>query len=210
MINYERNKEKIVDHQFKILIIGDSGVGKTCFLFSFVKDNLGLGFQPTVGVDVAIKTLDVSGKLLKLQIWDTAGQERYRTLTNNYFHGADGIIVLYDTNNRKSFDNVSSWVKTIEEKSSPNALRILIGNKIDKNNREVYSEEGNSLAKKNNMFFFETSTKHKKNNIHIFTFIAQTILIYKTQKNKESQEEKQHTIVLQKKFSELYIWKCCV
>ncbi len=210
MLSYEKNKERIVDHQFKILIIGDSGVGKTCFLFSFVKDNLGAEFQPTVGVDVALKTIDVSGKLIKLQIWDTAGQERYRTLTNNYFHGADGIIVVYDTNNRKSFENVSSWIKTIEEKSPSNVLRVLIGNKIDKNKREVYSEEGNFLARKNNMFFYETSTKHKKNNTHIFTFITQTILIYKTQNEKDNFEPKKETFVLRKKFSELYNWYCCV
>lgn len=210
MISYEKGKERKADHQFKILIIGDSGVGKTCFLFSFVKDNLGAEFNPTVGVDVALKTLDVSGKLIKLQIWDTAGQERYRTLTNNYFHGADCIIIVYDTNNKKSFESVPSWIKTIEEKSPSNILRVLIGNKIDKNKREVHSEEGNSLAKKHNMFFYETSTKHKKNNIYIFTFISQTILIYKTQNDKENIEIEKETIVLRRKFSGLYKWYCCV
>uniref|UniRef100_A0A3P9HPC8 small monomeric GTPase n=1 Tax=Oryzias latipes TaxID=8090 RepID=A0A3P9HPC8_ORYLA len=106
---------KTYDYLFKLLLIGDSGVGKTCVLFRFADDAFNSTFISTIGIDFKIRTIDLNGKKIKLQIWDTAGQERFRTITTAYYRGAMGIMLVYDITNEKSFENIKNWIRNIEE-----------------------------------------------------------------------------------------------
>uniref|UniRef100_A0A3P9P882 small monomeric GTPase n=1 Tax=Poecilia reticulata TaxID=8081 RepID=A0A3P9P882_POERE len=106
---------KTYDYLFKLLLIGDSGVGKTCVLFRFSEDAFNSTFISTIGIDFKIRTIELDGKKIKLQIWDTAGQERFRTITTAYYRGAMGIMLVYDITNEKSFDNIKNWIRNIEE-----------------------------------------------------------------------------------------------
>uniref|UniRef100_A0A2K5VA02 small monomeric GTPase n=1 Tax=Macaca fascicularis TaxID=9541 RepID=A0A2K5VA02_MACFA len=106
---------KTYDYLFKLLLIGDSGVGKTCVLFRFSEDAFNSTFISTIGIDFKIRTIELDGKRIKLQIWDTAGQERFRTITTAYYRGAMGIMLVYDITNEKSFDNIRNWIRNIEE-----------------------------------------------------------------------------------------------
>ncbi|KAE8617155.1 hypothetical protein XENTR_v10008995 [Xenopus tropicalis] len=108
---------KTYDYLFKLLLIGDSGVGKTCLLFRFSEDAFNTTFISTIGIDFKIRTIELDGKKIKLQIWDTAGQERFRTITTAYYRGAMGIMLVYDITNEKSFDNIKNWIRNIEEVS---------------------------------------------------------------------------------------------
>nr|BAE89423.1 unnamed protein product [Macaca fascicularis] len=109
---------KTYDYLFKLLLIGDSGVGKTCVLFRFSEDAFNSTFISTIGIDFKIRTIELDGKRIKLQIWDTAGQERFRTVTTAYYRGAMGIMLVYDITNEKSFDNIRNWIRNIEEHAS--------------------------------------------------------------------------------------------
>uniref|UniRef100_A0A3Q4H869 small monomeric GTPase n=1 Tax=Neolamprologus brichardi TaxID=32507 RepID=A0A3Q4H869_NEOBR len=112
---------KTYDYLFKLLLIGDSGVGKTCVLFRFSEDAFNSTFISTIGIDFKIRTIELDGKKIKLQIWDTAGQERFRTITTAYYRGAMGIMLVYDITNEKSFENIKNWIRNIEEvHSGPN------------------------------------------------------------------------------------------
>uniref|UniRef100_A0A7N9DFX5 small monomeric GTPase n=1 Tax=Macaca fascicularis TaxID=9541 RepID=A0A7N9DFX5_MACFA len=108
---------KTYDYLFKLLLIGDSGVGKTCVLFRFSEDAFNSTFISTIGIDFKIRTIELDGKRIKLQIWDTAGQERFRTITTAYYRGAMGIMLVYDITNEKSFDNIRNWIRNIEERT---------------------------------------------------------------------------------------------
>ena len=123
-------KNKNYDHLFKLLLIGDSGVGKTCILFRFSDDAFNTTFISTIGIDFKIKTIDINGKRVKLQIWDTAGQERFHTITTSYYRGANGIMLVYDITNPKSFDNITKWLKNITDFASDDVERILRNNFI--------------------------------------------------------------------------------
>uniref|UniRef100_A0A8C7EH73 small monomeric GTPase n=1 Tax=Nothoprocta perdicaria TaxID=30464 RepID=A0A8C7EH73_NOTPE len=115
--------KKTYDLLFKLLLIGDSGVGKTCVLFRFSDDAFNTTFISTIGIDFKIKTVELQGKKIKLQIWDTAGQERFHTITTSYYRGAMGIMLVYDITNAKSFENISKWLRNIDEVSR--ALSLL-------------------------------------------------------------------------------------
>ena len=114
-----------------MLLIGNSGVGKSSLLVRFAEDIFTDNFMPTIGVDFKIKTVDVDSKQIKLQIWDTAGQERFKTITSSYYKGAHGIIVVYDITDRESFSNIQTWMAEVEKHASDNISRILVGNKCD-------------------------------------------------------------------------------
>jgi small GTP-binding protein len=119
------------DYLFKVLLIGDSGVGKSCLLLRFSDDTYTDSFISTIGVDFKIRTVEIDGRTAKLQIWDTAGQERFRTITSSYYRGAHGIIVVYDVSDAESFSNVRTWLQEIEKYASDNVCRLLVGNKCD-------------------------------------------------------------------------------
>jgi Ras-related protein Rab-8A len=164
------------DYLFKILIIGESGVGKTCLLLRFTEDSFTTTFLTTIGIDFKIKIINLENKLIKLQIWDTAGQERFRTITKTYYKGAHGIILTYDVTDQDSFKNIRNWIKQIEANAQGNVKRVLVGNKCDKPDRVVTEEEGKKLADDYSMSFFETSAKTNKNVTEVFYHLTKEIL----------------------------------
>ena len=132
---------KAYDYLFKLLLIGDSGVGKTCVLFRFSDDAFNSTFISTIGIDFKIRTIELDEKKIKLQIWDTAGQERFRTITTAYYRGAMGILLLYDITNEKSFDNIKTWIHNIEQHASEDVEKMILGNKCDMEEKRVISKE---------------------------------------------------------------------
>ncbi|XP_074035853.1 RAS oncogene family member Rab8 [Leptinotarsa decemlineata] len=151
---------KTYDYLFKLLLIGDSGVGKTCVLFRFSEDAFNTTFISTIGIDFKIRTIDLDGKKIKLQIWDTAGQERFRTITTAYYRGAMGIMLVYDITNEKSFENIKNWIRNIEENASADVEKMLLGNKCElEEKRQVSKERGEQLAIEYGIKFIETSAK---------------------------------------------------
>uniref|UniRef100_A0A8C9DPJ1 Ras-related protein Rab-3 n=2 Tax=Lemuridae TaxID=9445 RepID=A0A8C9DPJ1_PROSS len=148
------------DYMFKLLIIGNSSVGKTSFLFRYADDTFTPAFVSTVGIDFKVKTVYRHEKRVKLQIWDTAGQERYRTITTAYYRGAMGFILMYDITNEESFNAVQDWATQIKTYSWDNAQVILVGNKCDmEEERVVPTEKGRLLAEQLGFDFFEASAK---------------------------------------------------
>lgn len=152
------------DYLFKLLLIGDSGVGKSCLLLRFADHSYTESYISTIGVDFKIRTIDLDGKTIKLQIWDTAGQERFRTITSSYYRGAHGIIVVYDVTDVESFDNVKQWLNEIDRYASENVNKLLVGNKCDlRNKRAVEYETAADFADKLDIPFLETSAKEATN-----------------------------------------------
>jgi small GTP-binding protein len=188
------------DHLFKLLIIGESGVGKTCLLLRFTDDSFTANHLTTIGIDFKIKIINLEDKQIKLQIWDTAGQERFRTITKTYYKGAHGILLVYDVTDDNSFKNIRNWVRQIEQNAQSNVCKVLVGNKSDREDRKVSFDEGSKLAKEFNMQFFETSAKSNYNVNETFTFLTKEILntcdvkpsnaMKIEDKNKENKKEK--------------------
>lgn len=148
------------DHLFKILLVGDSGVGKSSLLLRFVDDMFNETFISTIGVDFKIRNVRIEDKEIKMQIWDTAGQERFRTITSSYYRGAHGIIVVYDSTDLATFTNAKMWLSEIERYSSGQVVQLLVGNKSDlKDKRQVELETAEAFAKQYKMLFKETSAK---------------------------------------------------
>merc|ERR1712022_66500 len=119
------------DYLFKLLLIGDSGVGKSCLLLRYADDTYTESYISTLGVDFRMVTIRLDGKTIKLQIWDTAGQERFRTITSNYYRGANGIVVVFDVCDTESFDSVTRWLLEIEKNVGTGVHKLLVGNKCD-------------------------------------------------------------------------------
>ncbi|OVA19491.1 Small GTPase superfamily [Macleaya cordata] len=192
MINY--------DLSFKILLIGDSGVGKSSLLVSFISNTVE-NLSPTIGVDFKIKLLTVGGKRLKLTIWDTAGQERFRTLTSSYYRSAQGIILVYDVTRRESFTNLSDvWAKEVELYSTnQDCIKMLVGNKVDRDSeRAVTREEGSALAQELGCLFLECSAKTRENVQQCFEELALKILEVPSLLDEGSTVVKRNNILKQK------------
>ena len=135
------------DHIFKILLIGDAGVGKSSILLRFTDDAFEEHLASTIGVDFKVKTVTIGGSTVKLTIWDTAGQERFRTLTSSYYRGCHGVILTYDVNDRQTFTNLKQWLEEVDMYStSQSSAKMLVGNKIDVGGREVTVEEAHDAA----------------------------------------------------------------
>lgn len=161
------------DYLFKLLLIGDSGVGKTSILFKFSEDTFSPAFISTIGIDFKIRTIDVDGKKIKLQVWDTAGQERFRTITTAYYRGAMGIMLVYDVSNMKSFENISNWIRNIEMHATQDVELMILGNKCDiVDKRQVSKERGEQLALQHSIKFLETSAKANINIDEAFRTLA--------------------------------------
>ncbi|XP_042008227.1 ras-related protein RABC1-like [Salvia splendens] len=166
------------DYLFKLLMIGDSGVGKSSLLLSFTSDAFE-ELSPTIGVDFKVKHLTLGGKKLKLAIWDTAGQERFRTLTSSYYRGAQGVIMVYDVTRRDTFTNLSDiWAKEIDLYSTnQDCIKMLVGNKVDKESERVVSKkEGIDFAREYGCLFIECSAKTRVNVEQCFEELVWKIL----------------------------------
>ena len=148
------------DYLFKIMLIGDSGVGKSSLLSKYVRDEFDKSYISTIGVDFRIKTVKHKNKIVKLQIWDTAGQERFRTITASYYRGAHGIVVAFDLTNKESFENISSWLNEIDINSSGNNISlIIVGTKADLVSKRTVSQEViKKFVSENKCIYVETSS----------------------------------------------------
>ena len=146
---------------YKILLLGDSTVGKTCFLLRYVDDSFLDLHMATIGLDYRLKTLILEEqKIVKVQLWDTAGQDKFRAITRNYYKGASGIILIFDVTNVKTYENIKKWINEIKEEISEKVAIVLIGNKIDNvQERKISKEQGDKLASEIGVKFFETSAK---------------------------------------------------
>merc|ERR1712159_243292 len=148
------------DYLFKLLLIGDSGVGKSCLLLRFAAET----YTPTIGVDFKIRTVEIDGKVIKLQIWDTAGQERFRTITSSYYRGAHGIIVVYDVTDHETYDAVERWMTEIDRFAGPEVNKMIVGNKCDMvSKKQVDYAEAKGYADGLGINFFETGAKDNQN-----------------------------------------------
>lgn len=166
------------DLQIKLLMIGDSGVGKTCLLLRYANDSFSPTFITTIGIDFKIKTVCLDNTVVKLQIWDTAGQERFRTITTSYFRGAQGILLVYDVCDRGSFENITNWIGQIEQHADINVTKVLIGNKCDADpgKIQVTEAEGQALADQYGIKFFLTSAKNNLNVTEAFESVARDVM----------------------------------
>jgi len=165
------------DYLFKLLLIGDSGVGKSSLLLRFSDNTFTECFISTIGVDFKIRTLETEKARIKLQLWDTGGQERFRAITSSYYRGAHGIIVVYDTTNADSLHNVEKWLTEIDRYARKDVPKILVGNKNDLvDERQVSLQEGRDMGDRFSMKFLETSAKNSSNVEEAFNEIATEIL----------------------------------
>ena len=175
----ENNNSSTNDYEylFKILLVGNSNVGKSSLFLRFVDEIWKENFVPTIGVDFKIKSIKIDNKIIKLQIWDTAGQERFKSILSSYYKGANGILLLYDITNVNSFKSLSNWLIDIEKNSSKNVKKILIGNKCDLNElRKIPMNKGKEFADTYNMKFIETSAKNNVNINECFNILGKELL----------------------------------
>ena len=171
------------DHLYKIIIIGDSGVGKTSLLSKYIKGVFPSSPLPTIAIEFATKIIQIKeGGFIKAQIWDTAGQEKYKSITSHHYRKAVGGLIVYDITKRTTFDNVLQWLSDLKNNADKGCICALVGNKIDlveKNHRirEVSEDEGKLLAKKYEMLFYETSALNNQSVNDAFEDLLQKIYI---------------------------------
>jgi len=153
------------DTCFKLVMVGDSGVGKSCLLDKFLDDSSTNNFISTIGVDIRSREMLLNDKRVKIQVWDTGGQQRYRPVLASCYRGALGVIIVFDVTNRSSFDNIKQWIVEVEEFSHSSGIpRILVGNKADlADRREVDLEVAEEFARSNNLPYIETSVMRQSN-----------------------------------------------
>ncbi|OVA04809.1 Small GTPase superfamily [Macleaya cordata] len=153
-----------IDYVFKVVLIGDSAVGKSQLLARFARNEFSLDSKATIGVEFQTRTLTIDHRTVKAQIWDTAGQERYRAVTSAYYRGAVGAMLVYDMTKRQSFDHVARWLEELRGHADKNIVIMLIGNKSDLGTlRVVPTEDAKEFAQRENLFFMETSALESTN-----------------------------------------------
>ncbi|CAI2380711.1 unnamed protein product [Moneuplotes crassus] len=180
------------DYNFflKMILIGDSAVGKSCLLIRFADDDFADNYVTTIGVDFRFRTLKLDDHSVKLQIWDTAGQERYRTITNAYYRGADGIIIVFDLTCKESFMNLYEWLDEVRKSAPENILIIVFGNKCDlEDQRAVSKEDCEEFTKKTGIPIFEASAKTAENVEKGFTSLTSKLIQKKIEEEDEEDEE---------------------
>ncbi len=166
---------KDYEQLIKLLLIGDSGVGKSCLLLRFAENSFTPSFITTIGIDFKTKRVNLDDKPVKIQVWDTAGQERFRTITSAYYRGAHGIVLCYDVSARDSFSNIRNWMKNCDQHASGTVVRAIVGNKKDVSERAVSYEEGKRLADEYQVGFTETSAKTGEGVDDMFMALASAV-----------------------------------
>ncbi|KAK8647853.1 hypothetical protein V6N13_121577 [Hibiscus sabdariffa] len=164
------------DYLFKVVLIGDSGVGKSNLLSRFTRNEFSLESKSTIGVEFATRSIRVEDKIVKAQIWDTAGQERYRAITSAYYRGALGALLVYDVTRRVTFENVQRWLKELRDHSDSSIVIMLLGNKADLRHLfAVSTDDAKDFAERENTFFMETSALESMNVEDAFTEVLAQI-----------------------------------
>lgn len=170
-------KEERYDYMYKVVVVGDSGVGKSALLTRYADAEFVPGYTSTIGVDFKIRTKEIAGQKVKMQVWDTAGQERFRTITTSYYRGAHGILIVYDVTHRQSFNNIKSWFAEVRKHGMQNTKLILLGNKSDlTTHRAVETAEGAEVARHYGAEFMETSAKEAANVELAFDSVALALM----------------------------------
>ena len=190
---------------YKVLLLGNSSVGKTCILIRFSEDTFNDNYEVTIGLNYRIKTITLDNTPIKMQIWDTSGEEKFKAIAKNFYRGAHGVLLVYDICQKNSFLDVKSWIEQIiENADNDDIVMILCGNKCDnEKERKISKEEGENLAKNYGIPFFECSAKNNFNINEIFETMAQKI--YTKVGNRQSSSVKLTSNSIKKK-----IGKCCI
>ena len=213
-----KNKTNPSEYQyiFKLILIGNSGVGKSSILQRYMNKTFQESYKCTIGVDFLMKSLEIDGKIVKLQLWDTAGQEKYKSMVSSYYRGAHVALVIFDLTNHSSFDSLSLWIENYYKNGPEQKNIILIGNKKDLVElRQITQEEIDTFSETNNMIYFETSAKDGDNIDYVFTYAAEKLLeFYSSQNNVNLRRQMNQTNELQSQsFKEIRIEKhkkkCC-
>jgi small GTP-binding protein len=219
MTEIQKPLEKI-----KLIIVGESGVGKSCLMYKFTQGTFMESFITTIGIDFTTRYVELYDKKYKVFVWDTAGQEKFRSISVSYYRGSDGMLIVYDVTNRKTFECVKNWVTVCRNNSRENCNICLIGNKADlEEDRVVSYEEGKQLAEENNLFFNETSAKNGQNIDTIFGQIVKQIIdsknkIIETELNQEKiieqknkvKDDKGNISLELKSIADKFEKKCCL
>ncbi|MBS1890103.1 MAG: GTP-binding protein [Actinobacteria bacterium] len=174
----------------KILIVGDSGVGKSSLMLQYVDGAFNTTFTPTLGVDFSFRRIVVKDMKVKMQIWDTAGQERFRYITSSYYRGSSGVLIVYDVCDATSFKNIPAWYAEIKRFTPENTPIILVGNKADLSTRVIESSEGKALADSLNIPFLEVSAKTGDGVEQIFQQLAEQLIEHKVNMSKPFSNKK--------------------
>ena len=210
---YSNSKSSDQDYEFifKVLLLGNSNVGKSSLFLRFVDDIWNDTFVPTIGVDFKIKTFDIDEKKIKMQIWDTAGQERFKNIIASYYRGAHGILLIYDVTDKDSFKNLSNWIIEIEKNSSKQVLKVLIGNKTDLEDKRVVTyNQGKEFADTYGLKYIETSAKKNLNVNEAFETLGRELII--ASEEKKITKQKQNKKITVAKAQDLNVEKkngCC-
>ena len=199
-----KNDEITSIKSYKVLLLGNSYVGKTCILLRFSEDSFNENYELTIGLNYRIKTLNIDNNPIKMQIWDTSGEEKFKAIARNFYRGAHGVLLVYDICEKNSFLDVRDWIEQIVENTdNDNIVMILCGNKSDKKKeRKITKEEGENLAKNYGIPFFECSAKNNTNINEMFNTMAQNI--YSKVGNRYSIAVKLNSNTFKKKMG-----KCC-
>ena len=198
------NKGGYFDVKYKIMVLGESKVGKTSLIKRYTKDQFGGVYLTTVGMDFQDKIIEIEDKKVRLQVWDTAGQERFRNVTKSYFQSSQGLLVVYDITDKESFEKINFWMENIKKNAPENVKLILVGNKCDlANERKVTIEDGENKARNYNIKFFESSAKDGTNVNELFFYLANEI--YQDEKTKGKDNKKTMQLNANQKEKK----KCC-
>ncbi|XP_018646131.1 rab15, 13, 10, 1, 35, 5, and, putative [Schistosoma mansoni] len=205
------NGTKDYDEMYKLLLVGDSSVGKTNLLLRFSDNSFSKTFIATIGIDFKVRTIEIDGKKIKLQIWDTAGQERFRTITTAYYRGAMGIMLVYDVTNLDSYHNITTWMNNITEHTNEGVAKMLLGNKCDlEAQRVVKYENGFKLAQSYGISFIETSAKGGINVSEAFTILARKIKAKREQEANLNNPPREDIRNITSKRPKRLMWGCSI
>ncbi|MBA0554375.1 hypothetical protein Golob_013482 [Gossypium lobatum] len=194
MPSLQRGFDQKIDYVFKVVLIGDSAVGKSQLLSRFTRNEFNIDSKATIGVEFQTKTLLIDHKSVKAQIWDTAGQERYRAVTSAYYRGAVGAMLVYDITKRQSFDHVAKWLEELRGHADKNIVIMLVGNKSDLASlRAVPIEDAKEFAQRESLFFMETSALEATNVESAFLTVVTEIYRVISKKNLVANDEQEES-----------------